>query len=73
MATTPSTHATSGLQKTWGKCSCQEAFADKNKAEAEILATLTTEKHAWKMAEHKQCMVELQIKKQRIDLNANEK
>jgi hypothetical protein len=42
-------------------------FADKNKAEAEILATLADEKHAWKMAEHAQWMVELEIKKQRMD------
>ena len=72
-ASTPSTLATSALQKTRGKRSRQEAFADENKAEAEILATLAAEKHTWKMAEHAQRMVELEIKKQRIDLEANEK
>jgi len=72
-ASTLSTCATSGSQKTQGKCSCQEAFADKNKAEAEIIATLAAKKHAWKMVEHEQYMVELQIKKQKMDLDANEK
>jgi hypothetical protein len=60
-------------QKTRGKCSRQEAFADENKAEADILATLAAEKHARKMAEHVQRMVELDIKKQRMNLEANEK
>ena len=60
-------------QKSKGKWSRQDAFADKNKAEAEIFATLTADKHARKMAEHTQRMVELEIKKQQIDLEANEK
>ena len=60
-------------QKTQGKRSRQEAFADENKAEAEILATLAAEKHARKMAEHAQRMVELELKKRRMDLDANEK
>ena len=61
------------LQKAQGKCSHQEAFADENRAEAEILATLTGEKHTWKMAEYAQRMVELDIKKQHMDLDMNEK
>lgn len=56
-----------------GKRSHQDAFADENKAEAEILATLAAGKHARKMAEHAQRMVELEIKKRRMDLEANEK
>jgi hypothetical protein len=60
-------------QKNKGKWSHQDAFADENKAEAEIFASLMADKHARKMAEHTQCMVELEIKKQRIDLEANEK
>jgi hypothetical protein len=63
----------SASQKTKGKRSRQEAFADENKAEAEILATLAGEKHVRKMAEHAQRMAELEIKKQRMDLEANEK
>ena len=63
----------SASQKKRGKCSHQDAFADENKAKAEILATLAAEKHAQKMAEHAQHMVELEIKKQRMDLDANEK
>ena len=70
---TPSTHSTSTSQKVQGKHSWQEAFADENKAEAEILAALAAEKHARKMAEHAQRMVELDIKKQRMDLEANDK
>jgi hypothetical protein len=60
-------------QKAQGKRSRQEAFADENRAEAEILASLAGEKHARKMAEHAQRMVELGIKKQRLDLDATEK
>ena len=70
---TPSTHALSTLQKSQGKCSRQEVFADENRAEAKILASLAGEKHAWKMAEHAQRMLELGIKKQCIDLEANGK
>jgi hypothetical protein len=71
---TPSTRPSASQNlKTKGKRSRQEAFADENKAEAEILATLAAEKHARKMAEHAQRMAELEIKKQRIDLEANEK
>jgi hypothetical protein len=72
-ASTPSTHALSTSQKVQGKCSHQEAFADKNRAKAKILASLAAEKHARKMAEHAQWMVELGIKKHRIDLEATEK
>jgi hypothetical protein len=68
-ASTPSTRAP---QKS-GKRSRQEAFADENRAEAEILASLAGEKHARKMAEHAQRMVELGIKKQRMDLEATDK
>ena len=46
---------------------------NKNRAEAEILASLAGEKHARKMAEHVQQMLELGIKKQRIDLEVNDK
>ena len=56
-----------------GKRSCQEAFADENKAEAQSLAALAGEKHARKMAEYAQWMVELDIMKQCIDLEATEK
>ena len=41
--------------------------------EAEILASLAGDKHAQKMAEHAQWMVELGIKKQHIDPEATEK
>ena len=70
---TPSTCATAASQKTQGKHSHQEAFADKNKAKAQSLAGLASEKHARKMAEYAQQMVELDIKKQCIDLEATEK
>ena len=70
---TPFTRALSTSQKSQGKCSRQEAFADENRAEAEILASLAGEKHARKMAEHAQQMLELGIKKQRIDLEVNDK
>jgi hypothetical protein len=63
--TTPSTQ-TSASQKKRGKRSHQDAFADENKAEADILATLAAGKHARKMAEHAQRMVELEIKRQRM-------
>jgi hypothetical protein len=72
-ASTPSARSTPASQKVQGKRSRQEAFADENRAEAEILATLAAEKHARKMAEHAQRMVELDIKKQRMDLEANDK
>ena len=74
-ASTPSSHTLSTLQnlKVQGKCSRQEAFADENRAEAKILASLAGEKHAQKMAEHAQQMVELGIKKQCIDLEAIKK
>ena len=74
-ASTPSscTLSTSQNLKVQGKCSRQEAFAYENRAEAEILASLAGEKHARKMAEHVQQMVELGIKKQRIDLEAIKK
>ena len=55
------------------QCSHQEAFADKNQAEAEILTSLAGEKHARKMTEHVQQMVELGIKKQQMDLEATDK
>ena len=70
---TPSSRALSISQKAQGKRLRQEAFADENRAEAEILASLAGEKHARKMAEHAQRMVELGIKKQRMDLEATEK
>jgi hypothetical protein len=72
-ASTPSTHATAVSQKSQGKHSHQEAFADKNKAEAQSLAALAGEKHAQKMVEYAQRMVELDIKKTRMDLEATEK
>jgi hypothetical protein len=68
-----STRTPSTLQKAQGKRSRQEAFADENRAEAEILASLAGDKHTRKMAEHAQRMVELGIKKQRIDIEATEK
>ena len=55
------------------KCLHQEAFANENRAEAEILASLASEKHVQKMAEHAQQMVELGIKKQWMDLEATDK
>lgn len=75
-ASTPSSRPLSRVstsQKAQGKRSRQEAFADENRAEAEILASLAGEKHARKMAEHAQRMVELGIKKQRMDLEATDK
>ena len=74
-ASTPSSRTLSTSQnlKVQGKRSRQEAFADENQAKAEIFASLAGEKHARKMAEHAQRMVELGIKKQRIDLEAIEK
>jgi hypothetical protein len=68
-----STHATPISQKAQGKHSHQEAFADENRAEAEILASLAGKKHTQKMAEHAQWMVELDIKKQHMDLEATDK
>ena len=73
IASTPSTRSTSTSQKVQGKHSWQEAFADENRAEAEILVMLAVEKHAQKMAEHAQWMVKLDIKKQQMDLEANDK
>ena len=72
-ASTPSTHQTFILQKTQGKCSHQEGFVDENWARAKILATLAAEKHTRKMAEHAQWMAELEIKKQHMDLEVNDK
>ena len=37
-------------QKSKGKQSCQDAFADENKAEAEIFTSLMADKRARKMA-----------------------
>jgi hypothetical protein len=51
----------------------QNAFMDKNKAEATVLVSITADKHAHKMAEHAQCMAELGIKKQQMDIEANRK
>lgn len=56
-----------------GKRTRQEAFADENKVEAQVLASLATEKHARKMAEHQQKMKELEIKKHRLTQEADEK
>jgi hypothetical protein len=55
------------------KRTCQEAFADESKAEAEQAAATNSEKHSRKMAGHAQRMVELEIKKQRMDLEAKGK
>jgi hypothetical protein len=46
---------------------------DENKAEAAVLVSIMVDKHAHKMAEHAQCMAELGIKKQRMDIEANRK
>ena len=46
---------------------------DENKAKAAALASMTADKHTRKMAEHAQCMVELEINKQRMDIEANGK
>jgi hypothetical protein len=51
----------------------QEAFTDKNQAEAKALASIATDKHHRKMAEHAQRMAELEIKKTRLDLEAKGK
>jgi len=72
-AYTSSTCSTPTLQKVQGKRSRQVAFTNENRAEAEILTMLAAEKHAQKMAEHAQWMVELDIKKQWMDLEANDK
>ena len=60
-------------QKTKGKQMHQDAFMDKNKAEGAVLTSITADKHACKMAEHAQCMAELGIKKQQMDIEANRK
>ena len=65
--------ATASLQKNKGKQTHQNAFVDENKSEAIVIAGLAAEKHARKMAEHEQCMAELEIKKQRLALNAKGK
>ena len=72
-ASTPISRTTSTSQKGRGKRTRQEAFADENKAETEVLAAIAAEKHTRKMAEHAQWMAELEIKKQRINLEANDK
>jgi hypothetical protein len=51
---------------------CQDAFMDKNKAEATALASMAVDKHTYKMAEYAH-MAELKIKKQQMDIKANEK
>jgi hypothetical protein len=73
IASTLISRTTSTSQKGRGKRTRQEAFADENKAETEVLAALAAEKHTRKMAEHAQRMAELEIKKQRLNLEANEK
>jgi hypothetical protein len=60
-------------QKNKGKRTRQDAFMDKNKQEAAALARMTADKHARKMAEHAQCMAELEIKKQRMDIETKGK
>ena len=70
---TLSIHTPSTSQKMQRKHSYQEAFVDENQAEAKILTSLAGEKHAQKMAEHVQWMVELGIKKQQMDLEATDK
>jgi len=72
-ALTPISRTTSTSQKGREKHTRQEAFADENKAETEVLTAIAAEKHTQKMVEHVQWMAELEIKKQRINLEANNK
>ena len=60
-------------QKNKGKWTHQDAFVDENKSKAMVIAGLAAEKHAHKMAEHKQCMAELEIKKQWLALDVKGK
>ena len=61
------------ITKNKGEWSCQDIFADENKAEAKIFASLMADKHAQKKAKHAQHMLELEIKKQWTDLEATQK
>jgi hypothetical protein len=72
---TPFSHttATTSSKKAKGKRTHQDAFADENKSEAMVLASMASDKHTRKMAEHEQRMAELGIKKQRMDLEAKGK
>jgi hypothetical protein len=54
------------MQKNKGKCSHQDAFVDETKAEATALANLASDKHVRRM-------VELDIKKQQMALDAQGK
>jgi hypothetical protein len=64
---TPFSHTTaSSTQKNKGKHSHQDAFVDETKAKATALANLASDKHVHRM-------VELDIKKQRMALNAQGK
>jgi hypothetical protein len=54
------------MQKNKGKCSHQDAFVDETKAEATALANLASDKHVCRM-------VELDIKKQQMALDAQGK
>ena len=65
--------ATPSSLKAKGKWTHQEAFADKSKAKAEVLNKLVADKHTRKMAEYAQHMAELEIKKQRLDMEAKGK
>jgi hypothetical protein len=61
------------LQKAKGKQTRQDAFMDKNKAKAIVLVSITADKHTRRMAEHAQCMAELGLKKQQMELEATRK
>ena len=52
---------------------CQDTFIDKNKAKAAVLVSITADKHTCRMAEHAQCMAELGLKKQQMELEATGK
>jgi hypothetical protein len=75
LASTPLSKFSTALStsKKKGKRTRQEAFADENQAEAQIIANFNAEKHVRKMAEFAQRMAELELKKQRMALEADEK
>jgi hypothetical protein len=51
----------------------QDTFMNENKAEAAVLVSITVDKHACRMVEHAQCMAELGLKKQQMELEATRK
>jgi septal ring factor EnvC (AmiA/AmiB activator) len=56
-----------------GKRTHLETFQDENKAEDMVMVNHQVERHARRMAEHDQRMAELELKKRRMDLEADGK